>query len=330
MSFSRILVVRPDRIGDVVLSTPVARGLKRSIPTAHVTFLVRASVTPLLRHHPDIDAVAEIPDRWSELVSLIRKGEFDVAVNLQSDPRIALAELVAGVPKRVGPLSKPHSFLLYNLGVRQRRSRVEKHEADYNLDLLLRLGVKPVESDRFTRVVADPQAVERAQIWLQDRKLSRFVAIHPGMGGSALNPSAEWYGRLVNEMESRGVRVVVTGGTLDRERIGELRNYAPRSIYWESREGENIQELAGVLSQATAVIAPSTGPLHLAVALGRPVIGIYSHIRVQCSMRWGPYPESAGTVVTPPDGATDSGCMDRINISSLVSQVYEIVKGSEP
>src|SRR4051794_14716214 len=140
----RILVVRPDRLGDVILSTPVFEVIKRHYPKSHLTALVRKNVIPILKGLPSVDHFIEYdPENkhrgikgFFRLYSDIRRRHFRFAIVLQSNWKIAFAIFLARVRYRVGPLSKVHSFLFFNRGLRQRRSQVEMHESDYNLQLL--------------------------------------------------------------------------------------------------------------------------------------------------------------------------------------------------
>jgi heptosyltransferase III len=120
-----------------------------------------------------------------------------------------------------------------------------------------------------------------------------LVVVHPGMGGSALNWPENHYVDLVRAMVSDGRNVVVTGGK-DEEALlrrietalGALKD---KAIFYGGANAGPIDELAGLFSWASLVVAPSTGPLHLAVALGKPVVCFYPPIRVQSAIRWGPY-----------------------------------------
>jgi heptosyltransferase-2 len=216
-----ILVVRADRIGDVVLSTPVFEAIRNHYPKARVTVLVREAVAPLLRGLSSIDEVLVYEPEgrhagfrgFFELMREFRVRRFKLAICLQSQARIAAALFGVGVSYRVGPLSKLHSFLFYNRGVRQRRSEVEMHEADYNLQLLRRVGIRSGTRNFPTRVHLDPVKSQEGQSFLSSLKnQGRVVAVHPGMGGSALNWPEESYIELIRALLEANRGVVVTGG----------------------------------------------------------------------------------------------------------------------
>jgi len=324
----KILVVRPDRVGDVVLSTPVFDVLKRHYPKSSITLMIRDAVAPILRGLPFVDdlMIYEPEGRhqgvrgFFRLIREIREGGYRISVVLQSQWRVAAALFGAGVRYRVGPLSKPHSFLFYNRGVRQRRSQVEMHETDYNLQLLRKLGIRVGTRNVATRVAISDDARAFAREWLMGHgwtpERSRLIVVHPGMGGSALNWPENHYIELVRGMLRDGHSVLVTAGPtekplLDRVREGllvgwklqgaEAAEFESRVFYYGGPEIGPIDRLGGLMSWASLCVAPSTGPLHLAVALGKPVVTFYPPIRVQSAIRWGPYvaDETRASVLVP-------------------------------
>jgi ADP-heptose:LPS heptosyltransferase len=250
-----------------------------------------------VRGLPFVDEVVEIdPEKvsLSALYRLSRAGRFDLALVLQPRFKILAALWLARVPHRVGPLSKLYSFLLLSAGIRQRRSRVEMHEADYNLQLMQLLGVEVGSRTVLPRVAISPEARAEARGFWTGRDASRWVAIHPGMGGSALNWPEEHYLQLARQLLEYGHGVVVTGGPAEQtilERFSAefaARHPAQFACFGGAR-ATSVDRLAAVFERVSVVVAPSTGPLHLASALGKPVVTFFPPIRVQSARRWGPY-----------------------------------------
>lgn len=320
----RILVARPDRIGDVILSTPVIAALRAQYPNAHITFLVRDFVAPLVRGLAGVDAVFVYdPDGrhsgirgFFRLMEELKAQRFQISIVLQSTRKIAAALFGVGVPNRIGPLSKPHSYLFYNRGSRQRRSLVEMHEADYNLQLLRKLGIRVGGRRLPSRVAVSEEKRAAARAWLagkgwraEDANRKRLIAVHPGMGGSALNWPENYYVELIRGLRKEGNEVLLTGGPAEGfllERIVlELEKSGDSAIVYGGRLEDaagaaGVDALGALFAEADLVVAPSTGPLHVAVALDRPVVTFYPPIRVQSAIRWGPYlndPEDAGILV---------------------------------
>lgn len=317
----RILVVRPDRLGDVILSTPVFEVIKRHYPDAHLTLMVRDTVAPVVRGLPSIDDVIIYdPDKrhsgfggFLRLIEDVRKGGFRISVILQGNLKIASAMFFANIRYRVGPLSKLYSYFFFNRGIRQHRSQVEMHETDYNLQLLRRLGIR-VSSRRVPlRVSIADKSRADARAWLLEKgwdPKQPLVVVHPGMGGSALNWPESHYIEFVRTLLKEGRQVLLTGGPTEVSllgRIGEaLGPLKEKAMFYANNEpvggvGATLEFFAGLISHASLMVAPSTGPLHVAVALERPVLTFYPPIRVQSAIRWGPYlkDESRASVLVP-------------------------------
>lgn len=312
----RFLVVRPDRLGDVLLSLPVLRALKQGFPEAQVTFAIR-SIYHALFQHPQAFGSQQLIERCFGVEGPFPSGCWDVAIVLQGNFPIVFALWKSKIPIRIGPLGSWFSFLLYSHGFRQRRSQVEKHEAQYNLDLLKTLGLSANDMFESPSLWVSGQVQQLARQWLFKHGWdghSRLIVIHPGMGGSALNAPVSFYESLAKKVVSWGkghsVQLLVTLGPADqawREALCQTLG-APGTawlLFDHSEPGapQGIDFLAGLFEAAHLVLAPSTGPLHLAVALGKPILGIYPPIRVQSRFRWGPYqdPQKGQAVVLTPD-----------------------------
>lgn len=304
---TKILVIRPDRIGDVVLSTPVLEALKHDYPSSDVHLMVRDAVAPVVQHNPHLSKLLVYrPDSlhagfagfW-RLVRELREEKYDVAITLQVNFRVTLALATAGIGYRVGPYSKWYSYLLFNRGTRQSRSAVEMHETDYNLMLLRKLGIR-TPSRRFEPLITvDADAKERMRAFVRGLGIADgvpFVTIHPGMGGSALNWPEGYYVDLIMRLAARGVNVVVTGSAAEKalvERVVAAAKERDSSLPIHQFLGNNsptgLADMIALLSLAQVMVAPSTGPLHVAAALGKRTVSFYPPIRVQSAIRWGPY-----------------------------------------
>ncbi|MEN9722305.1 MAG: hypothetical protein RJB38_291 [Pseudomonadota bacterium] len=303
-SRARILVIRPDRLGDVVLSTPVLEVLRRFFPKATLHVLAQPRVAPILRGLGSVDRVIEVDlegkhSGWRgfwRLVREFREGSYDLALVLQAPSRIAIALAMARVPVRLGPYSKWFSWMTYTHGMRQRRSQVEMHEADYNLQLLRPLGIVVGSRTVRTQVAISEEARFEVLQWMKDHAVSRetgsWVAIHAGMGGSALNWPEAHYQELTRRLLQDGVGVIVTGGPLEQgllDRFSQVFSGSARFRIFGGKAASDVQRLAALFAELGVVIAPSTGPLHVAVAVGCRVVSFYPPIRVQSAKRWGPY-----------------------------------------
>lgn len=367
-SETKVLIIRPDRLGDVILSLGVARALKKHWPElhghgCHVTFMVRPELVEFLKKFSDlgIDEFLPVPthflndhsdtdmaaNAWDEFIGVksfsdqLKDFGFEVAVSLQVNPKIALALRLAKIPLRVGPYSKLISFLCFNRGVKQSRSQVKMHEADYNLDCLSPLDIHVTSRDFPPRL-----RMPSTEVAPLDGR--HYAVIHSGMGGSAVNWSEENYSEL-GALLLEKMNVVLTSGPKENERTERIfksieakneRLSSGSSRSWHELSmalTPSLWDLAKILHSARLLVAPSTGPLHLASALGTKVIGLYPSIKVQSAKRWGPLNSKTGELAeffepsarTPLrdfskgelDGTGTSAEMDRIT----PLQVYEKV-----
>lgn len=222
----------------------------------------------------------------------------------------------------MGVLSQWHSFLFFNRGVRQKRSLAECNEFEYNIRLLEDgLGFPR------GRLVREP-----LRLWTKSGRptalpssVSQYIVVHPGMGGSALNWPIPRYAELIRRL---GPHVVITGTPADSSFLEPLRDLlkdAPNVIWMDGRLSG--AELIWVLQNARAVVAPSTGVLHLAASTGVPTLGLFSQIRVQRAIRWGPLgPRTA--VVEAPNDSPDA--MSLITVDEVERRLNALIAAASP
>ena len=201
----RILLIRTDRTGDLVLSIPVIRAIRFKLKEAKIGFLVSEENSELLSHTDKPDYIYPLKrdfSNYEEIFEKIKSQDFTHSITLFVDSRASWIPLRAKIPVRIGPISKLSSLVKFNRGMVQRRSLSKKNEALYNLDLLSRIGIDyreiPVEQikpllriseDDISRFTSSMNALP-----------SRFVVIHPGMGGSALNTGKETYLKIAKDI----------------------------------------------------------------------------------------------------------------------------------
>ncbi len=288
----KILVTRTDRLGDVILATPVLRRLRLKYPKAQIYFLVNPAWSPILAFGSEVQLILDDPSAGVEKLSQVLRGyRFDVAYVLKDDARVSKAIKRAKIPKRVGPYSSLRSFFLFNSGKLQRRSRCEMHEAEYNLDLV-EVTVPALTPQKLPRawIATSPEARIRALEFLAKNGLQekKFWVIHPGSSGSArYTPQPHLYD-LANRLMGRGGTVVISGGPAELPILSEFKKSVPNVILLGPDEQVGLDGLAEVYRLARAVIAHGTGPLHLAAAVETPVLAIFPPLFVLSEKRWGP------------------------------------------
>ncbi len=333
----RILVVRNDKIGDFMLAWPSFAMLKHSLD-CRVTALVPAYTAPLAALCPWIDEVILDPGAKGSradkqaLARQLKGAGFDAAIALFSNSRNALMLWRAGIPYRLAPATKL-AQLLYSHRLAQRRSRSEKPEYQYNLDLirhfLTRRGIQPVEpaapylrfeSGLLTTVRGDTAArlgVDPAKPWLM---------VHAGSGGSANNLSLSQYAELILALQAArpDCPCILTAGPGEeaqaRALAGQIQAGGGQAVVYCSDEG--LARFAQVLANAELFIAGSTGPLHLAAAVDVPTVGFFPSKRSATPLRWQPL-NSGGRhlAFAPPAGGAGESEMAQLEMPACARQV---------
>jgi heptosyltransferase III len=363
---SRFLLVRTDKIGDVTLTTPAIAALRKKFPDAKIIGLTSPTASEIYRLNPHLNehivldpaSYAGFLGFW-RLVRRLRKEKFQAAIVWQTKLFVAAALLFSGIKFRIGPYSKWWSWFTYNLGRRQNRSAVEMHEADYNIQLLRDFGITVADTWEQTYLQVDEESRREAEKFFQERGLSkRFktVAIHPGMAGSALNWPEAHYTALARRLIGR-YNVIITGGPgegalVDRVYQGMARHqsFAPDQPVFTKYVGEKgLAVTIAIFDQCDGVVAPSTGPMHISVALQKRVVTIFPPIKVQSAVRWGPYgvphgtnlgisPEDRASVLVPDVNCAEDfrcalsaciyyPCMPRVSIDDVETQLLALLEG---
>ena len=300
----RVAVFRADRLGDVVLSTPVAELLKTGLG-ARVTFVVREYARPVLDGNPFIDQVLTVDGlACRELAGRIR-GQ-DASIALYASREAVWAPWLAGIPLRVGPLSRLRD-LLFNRRFRQHRSACAAHEAEYNMDLARRgFGLK---GSAWPRIFLSGKEEDWAAEYLKARHGLEagqpFVLLHPGSGGSSKDLPLDKYRRIAEKLAGAGVSFLVSGNA------EELAKYREEAVFKSGlmKEALPLRRFLALISRAGLLAGNSSGPLHCAAALDIPTVSFYPPLRVCSVRRWGPFSASPEKhLVFSPDGPVCDKC----------------------
>lgn len=326
-----------DRIGDLVVSLPVDR--HPALGDQRVHWFITKGLGFVAEQAQPRREFTEFSRRFSifEIFRMIRwfkaHKPFQVIV-LHAPWWVTFCAWMAGVPIRMGRKSQWHSFLFLNLGVRQKRSDADRHESDYNFELVersfSRLGVRT--TTRFDQLLENYLSMQAPQpkSTLAEKKLNSrdYRIVHPGMGGSALNWPAHSYIELIERLAKDGL-VVITGTSADNKFLAPIKNAVGTldNVRWMVDELKG-PELLDVLSNATSVVAPSTGVLHLAAALGTPAFGIYSPRKLEHPKRWAPRGAHIRTISPEvnPDSSVNASIMKEISVDDVIRQLKELEK----
>ncbi|MGH7495758.1 MAG: glycosyltransferase family 9 protein [bacterium] len=289
MNPRRFLLSRTDRLGDLILSTPVATALKKEFPDAEIFFLAQRYDAEILSIHPHVQGVIDFdPSRARrDLIAQLRAYDFDAVLALFPRPDLAWVFYRAGIPMRIGTGYRWYGFL-YTHRLYEHRKDARRHEAEYNLQLLRPMGIVDAKVEFHSRF--SPQQAEQVHVKLAELGLrERFIVLHPGSGGSSRDWPPEHFAELAGHLGGTlRHQVVVTGHAHEKSLTQYLLQHAHTGILDLSGR-LNLVELAGLLRRAELFVSNSTGPLHLAVMMKTPVMAFYPPITACRPERWGPY-----------------------------------------
>ena len=340
--FHNILVVRTDRIGDVVLSLPMIAALRTCFPAARRSMLLRTYTREIADGYEGLDSIVLYDEGRDEkpffvMLSELKAGGFDAVVVSYPTFRLALLMFLAGIPLRVGTGYRWYSFL-FNKKVYEHRRTAEKHELEYNISLLKTLGCSPGEKPSI-HLSLPGWALDRAREERRELGISEndpVVVLHPGSGGSARDWSPDHFAGLARLLSSSGTCVVVTGTRKEESLVHKVVQESGNTAIPLRRE-LTLLELAAFLKLADLVVANSTGPLHIGAAVGTAVIGLYPPIPECSPKRWGPWTEKSLVFVADRQrcprckGGPCQGndCMDQIAVQDVAGGALRLLQGTK-
>lgn len=319
--------------------------IRACFPDAHIAMLLRRYTGEIVEGNPYVNELIWYDDDeqlvpFRRMRRIIKEKTFDAAIVVY--PRLRLAWLMfwSGIPVRIGTGFRYYSFL-FNRKVFEHRRDAKRHEVEYNLNLLREIGCPVPQNNARFEIDIPSSAITNVDKILRALNFDpgkSFVVIHPGSGGSAREWSAEQFGQLaVKLMAERGVHVLVTGGKGEEKRVAEIL-IATRGLAVPLVNKLTLKELAALLQSASLFISNSTGPLHLAVAVGTPVVGLFPQITALSAKRWGPY--SGIRKILIPDKAVDCSecirangrqcaCMQSITVEEVYAASCSILDGTK-
>lgn len=327
----KILIARTDRLGDLLLTTPLGAAIREAFPEAKIHWLVRPYAAPLLENNPEVDGILlEREQPLPELIKEIRAHSFDAAILAFPRWRTVWATFCAGIPKRIGPASKLYS-VLFTHRFWQHRSKGLKHEADFNLELLQALGIPFKRQPTRLVLTSDEKASARARLSGHRILFQKpVVVLHPGSGGSSARWPLSLFMQLGDRLQEEGCDVVVTAGAGENYQSVMI-DQMKRIPTFISAGSVTLRELAGIFACANLVVSNSTGPLHMAVAVGVPTVSVYSPIPTCHPQRWGPYPAwpeknpDHGVALAPDDGSPETD-IGKIGVDEVLQLCRERLK----
>lgn len=323
----KILYIRTDRMGDVLMNLPALSVLRKSYKQAAIDLVVDKPLVPLFDGHPAIDHVWGIAmSKWKKgfveklkFINRLRQERYDIAVVSNPDKWMHAAMFFACIPLRVG-YNRKWGFLL-NKKIPDEKGDAIYHEIDYNLRLVRLIsgehwdGAIELPLDEGSRVLTE--------VRMEEMRIGQkpVIAVHPGSS----NPGKRWnvkkFASLCDAIaDGLNFQVVLIGGTEERElcrAVALLCRTTPVNLAGEL----SLKELVAFFSRpfTEASVSVDSGPAHVSWICGTPVVALYAKNVVGSNpVRWGPRDEKSRTIFKP---------IDDISVEEVYDELKKILRG---
>ena len=331
----KILIVRNDKLGDFILSLPSFALIKACLPNSTIIALVPEYTSELALNSEWIDEVIIDKPLSNPLLDIaklrneISNHKFDSVITIYSTTRVGLAAFLSRIKYRLAPATKV-AQIFYNHKLKQRRSRSEKPEFIYNLDLVKKFLVD--------HGITTPAAIHPPFITFRSSDTSqlrdefcrqyninlkdKLVFVHAGSGGSANNLSLQQYATLINYLESdTGHTIILTAGPGEEQHANNLSQLLKNTTHIVYNSTEGLLRFTQHIAFAYLFIAGSTGPLHIAGALNVPTAAFYTRRRSATPLRWQTLNTPDRRLAFTPPETADAMDMSQIDIEEAAKEI---------
>lgn len=363
---TNFIINRSDAIGDTILTLPLAEIIKKNLPDSKIIFIISPLNKDLFQNNPFVDELwvfqknKSFFSKLSYFFKMFKSARNGHYLYVGGSHLPSFCAWFFRMKFRGGLLSRWPSFLFLNKGTRQKRSMVEMHETFYNLNLLNKHEInwdykqtKEVKELIFLTDEEKQNGKDQLQELCQKNNQPAdrpFIFVHPGMTGHTLNWSSRNYARFIAQLEKQRpskFNFVVSYTPSDKKYISsfedELKKMQDKSIkdkvmFLDGSE-KGLRNYITMVSQASFFLGPSTGTTHIANAFKINQICIYSPIKTQSVLRWGPFfhDPSRAYICVPQvvcgeavkcalDDCPYYECMGKIEVKSVVEKAISMLE----
>lgn len=293
-----VIISRTDSIGDVILTLPLAKLLKDRYPQLKVAFMGKAYTRPVIDCCAYVDTFIDVADFLSQPVLIDGKAPESI-IHVFPVKEIAVRAKALKIKERIGTTNRLYHWFTCNRLIKLSRKNSDLHEAQLNARLLQPFDIDEIFSlDTLGHAIGllNTQALQPAYHDLTDRRKFNLI-LHPRSQGSAREWGIENFVQLITLLPQDRYKIFISGTTKERASLDEL----------FEQVGDLVTDICGLmdLSQFVAfiktcdgLVANSTGPLHIAAALGKKAVGIYPPLRPMHPGRWKPLGPAASFLVS--------------------------------
>ena len=310
MTQKRIILSRTDSIGDVILTLPMAGALKEYLPNATIIFLGRNYTRDIVAQSANVDVflswdeINKLPEK--EQVTLFKEQKADIIVHVFPVKEIAKLAAKAKISVRIGSTGRIYHYLYCNKLVALSRENSELHEAQLNFKLSKSITGKTLvpSFDDINNYYGFDLKSNLQEKYKELIDKNRFnLILHPKSKGSAREWPLKHFTKLIRILPDDKFKIFVTGTDQERKLMSDFLTENKDRL--TDLTGEfSLNQFISFIKHADGLVAASTGPLHIAAALGKLAVGIYPPIRPMHPGRWAPIGKNAHSLVT------DKSCDD--------------------
>jgi ADP-heptose:LPS heptosyltransferase len=324
----RILLSRTDSIGDVILTLPMAGVLKANFPDCQILFLGRTYTKSVIELSEHVDGFVN----YDEILKRDRKAQIEFIKDLNLDifihvfPVKEIAQLAkaAGVPKRVGTRNRLWHWFTCSHLIKLSRKNSELHESQLNMKLLSFLNI---ETTIDLKVIQECYGFSRVKplgnelfVNLLDKQRTKVI-LHPKSKGSAKEWGLTNFSKLIEQLPKDKFQIFISGTKEDGVQLENFIKENPTAIDITGKL--SLDEFISFINLCDALVAASTGPLHIAAALGKKAIGLYAPMRPIHPGRWAPVGKNAQALVFDENcekckSKQECNCIENIDVQKVV------------
>jgi len=286
-----VLITRHDKIGDFIVSLPMFKVLKNQRKDVKTFALVSKINYSFAKEISFIDEVILYDlNNLAKTLSDIKKAKIDISISAFIDSSLGYLLFKSGIKKRIAPATKL-AQIFFNKKLKQKRSKVEKKESEYNLDLLRKFDSSLELKYDYPLINIDKKTKDEVFNTFKNQYLikneEKIIAFHPGFGGSSDgNLSFDDYIKLAQAISKKqNTKIVFTFGPDDLDAVEYIStNIKTDVILYQS--SLSLMDFCALLSNFEVFISTSTGPMHLAGAVNTKTLSFFGSSLFASSKRW--------------------------------------------
>ena len=330
------LLSRTDSIGDVILTLPMAGFIKSLYPNSKIIFLGRTYTADVVALSEYVDSFLNVDElekmSATQAIASVKDLGIDCVVHVFPNKTVAKLMKAAAVPERVGTRNRLYHWYTCNRLVKLSRKNSDYHEAQLNMMLLRFLSpnvlLKQTEIANFYGFTKLARLEPENAALLSANK--QHVILHPKSKGSAREWGLDNFKKLVELLNPERFQIFISGTADDAKAMQAFLSDVKKYTHVIDITAKmNLQQFIAFINACDALVAASTGPLHIASAVGRNAIGLYSSRRPIHPGRWAPIGTNAKAIVYDPACATcaqgkDCDCITKISPTEIAKLLLPI------